>query len=79
MLSAFCFNLDQSKILLSGNGLTFYPTIPVETLFPNKPLFLCVCKTSLLKTLRGKGEVARYECFLPFGDLSACFIKEIVV
>ena len=22
MLSAICFNLDQSKILLSGNGLT---------------------------------------------------------
>ena len=26
MLSAIPFNLDQSKILLSGNGLTFYQT-----------------------------------------------------
>ena len=24
MLSAICFNLDQSKILFSGNGLTLY-------------------------------------------------------
>ena len=28
MLSAICFNLDQSKILSSGNGLTLYQTIP---------------------------------------------------
>ena len=27
MLSAICFNLDQSKILSSGNGLTLYHTI----------------------------------------------------
>ena len=40
--------------------------------FPNKPLFLCVCNTSLLKTVR-KGEIACKElfhlfpqCFLPF-------------
>ena len=28
MLSAICFNLDQSKILLSGNGITVYSTTP---------------------------------------------------
>ena len=28
MLSAICFNLDQSKILSSGNWLTLYHTIP---------------------------------------------------
>ena len=27
MLSAICYNLDQCKILLSGNGLTLYHTI----------------------------------------------------
>ena len=27
MSSALCFNLDQSKILLSGNGLTLHHTI----------------------------------------------------
>ena len=41
--------------------------------FPNKPWFLRVFSTSLLKTLLGKGEIARNEqfllfplCFLPF-------------
>ena len=41
--------------------------------FPNKPWFLCVCCTSLLKTLWEKEKIARNEqfllfpqCFLPF-------------
>ena len=38
--------------------------------FPNKPWFLCVCRTSLLKTL-GKGEIARNKQFLLF---SQCFL-----
>ena len=33
--------------------------------FPNKPLFLCVCSTSLENTV-GKGEIARNEQFLLF-------------
>ena len=28
ILSAICFNLEQSKILLSGNGLTISQTSP---------------------------------------------------
>ena len=46
--SANCFNLDQSKILSSGNGLMLddYPNP-----FPNKPWMLRVYSTSLLKTL----------------------------
>ena len=28
MLSAICFNLDQSEILLSSDGLTLYQTVP---------------------------------------------------
>ena len=47
-------------------------------LFPNKPLFLCVCSSSLLKTLRKKGKllvtskfsVTHSVCF-HFGELSA--------
>ena len=39
-------------------------------LFPNKPWFLRVCITSLLKTL-GKGEIARNEQFLLFPQ---CFL-----
>ena len=49
--------------------------------FPNKPWFLRVCSTSLLKTL-GKGEIAHHKQFLlchsvfyPIGELSAIFIK----
>ena len=38
--------------------------------FPNKPWFLRVCSTSLLKTM-GKGEIARYEQFLLFPQ---CFL-----
>ena len=34
--------------------------------FPNKPWFLRVCSTSLLKTLWGKEEIARNEQFLLF-------------
>ena len=28
MLSAICLNLDQCKVLSSGNGLSLYHTIP---------------------------------------------------
>ena len=34
--------------------------------FPNKPCFLCVCSTCLLKTLCEKGEITRKEQFLLF-------------
>ena len=30
MSSAICFNLDQSKILSSGNGLTLFANLPYE-------------------------------------------------
>ena len=49
------------------------PAVPAEKIFnsfPNKPWFLHVCSTSLLKTL-GKGEIARKEQFLLF---PWCFI-----
>ena len=32
MSSAICFNLDQSKILSSGNGLSLYQTKKVDLL-----------------------------------------------
>ena len=34
--------------------------------FTNKPLFLRVWRTNLLKTLWEKGQIAGYEQFLPF-------------
>ena len=51
-------------------------------LFPNKPWFLCVCSTSLLKTLWEKEKLLimsnfsfSYSVFYPFWELSAIFIK----
>ena len=54
--------------------------------FPNKPLFLHVCSTSLLKTL-GENEkllvtsnFSFSHCvFYPFGELSAILIKFLIV
>ena len=58
MSSAICFDLEQCKILLSGNGL-------------NKPF--CRYMQHLLQTLRGRGEHAGnlhllhiQQCFLPY-------------
>ena len=52
------------------------------TPFPNKPWFLRVCRTSLLKTLREKEKLLvtsnfsfSHSVFCPFGGLSAIFIK----
>ena len=55
--------------------------------FPNKPWFLRVCNTRLLKTLREKKKLlvtsnfsVSHSVFSPSGKLSAIFIKfEIVV
>ena len=43
--------------------------------FPNKPWFLHVCSTRLLKTLCGKGEIACNSVFYLFQKLSAIFMK----
>ena len=55
--------------------------------FPNKPWFIRVCRTSLLKTLWEKEKLLisnnfsfSHSLLYPFGELSAIFIKfEIVV
>ena len=58
MLSAICLNLDQSKLLLSGNGLTLYSidTHQQQTAFEN---------------IVEKGEIACNEQFLLFPQ---CFL-----
>ena len=70
---ANALNLDKSEILL------------LDTLvnpFPNKPWFLCVCSTSLLKTLSEKEKLLvtsnfsfSHRFFYLFGELSAICIK----
>ena len=54
--------------------------------FPNKPWFLCVCSTSLLRTLWEKEKLLvtsnfsfSHSVFNPFGELSAIFIKFKIV
>ena len=82
--SANAFNLAQPKILLFGNELK---TAQSFNPFPNKPWFLCVCSTILLKTLWEKEKLLVtsnfsffHSNFYPFGELSATFIQfEIVV
>ena len=77
MLSPICFNLDQSKILSSGNWLT---------LSPNKPWNLRVSSISFLKTLWEKGKLLimsnfsfSRSVFYYFGEYSATFIKFKIV
>ena len=83
-------NLDQSEILSFGKELinlvgTHEPCLLNP--FPNKPWFLCVCSTSLLKPLREKEKLLvtsnfsfSYIVFYLFRELSAIFIQfEIIV
>ena len=48
-------------------GLKFCRLVKVDPV-PNKPWFLRACSTSLLKTVRDKGEIARNEQFLLFSQ-----------
>ena len=67
----FCTECSRKKMLLNP--------------FPNKPLFLRVCSTNLLKTMWEKEKFLvnfsfSHSVFYPFGELSVIFIKfEIVV
>ena len=65
----------RQKVSLCGNGLNLNP-------FPNKPLSLCVCSTSLLETLLEKEKLVMmsnfsffHSVFYTFVELSAIFIK----
>ena len=63
----------RQSLALKKSGRKENPSKVNETsglnCFPNKPLFLCVCSTSLRKTL-GKGEITRNEQFLFFPQFS---------
>ena len=51
--------------------------LKVSNPFPNKPLYLCVCSTSLLKTLLEKGETACNKQFLLFPMSNFSFSQSI--
>ena len=76
----------HSKYYSSDSLSNHYQTLKFNP-FPNKPWFLSVCNTSLLKTLWEKEKLLvtsnfsfSHSVFYPLGELCAIFIKfEIVV
>ena len=78
----------QSRLMLCNKELFLdKELLDVIYPFPNKPWFLCVCSTSLLKTLREKKKLLvmsnfsfHLSVFYPFRQFSAIFMKfEIIV
>ena len=77
-----CIENIVKKGEIASKELTLYPTTYILNPFPNKPWFLRVCSTSLLKTLREKEKLLvtrnfsfSHSVFYPFGKLSAISIK----
>ena len=86
--STAVYLLMCENVVLCGNGLTWIKTFCMcINPFPNKPWFLRVCRTSLLKTLWEKEKLLvtsnfsfSHSVFYPFEALSSILIKlEIVV
>ena len=77
MQSAICFNLDQSKILSSGNGLRLFNSLPNKKIL-NQSKFKAfadnkitdskteICVGGKKENIVGKGENAGYQHFLFF-------------
>ena len=72
LLSHGCQNLGLCDIELRWL-LTMSKSTTCENPFPNKPWFLRVCSTSLLKTLWEKGKLLVKEQFLLFPVFSTRF------
>ena len=81
-----CFPFVQGQIFVGWEWVKFVKWQMINP-FPNKPWFLSVCRTRLLKTLWEKEKLLvtsnfsfSNSIFHPFGEYSAIFIKlEIVV
>ena len=77
MSSAICFNLDQSKVLSSGNRLCRY-SYP----FPEQALVFTSLEIKSFENSPGKGEIVRnerfllfYNVFFTFGEFRTIFVK----
>ena len=76
LLSAICFNLDQSKILLSGNGLSYFTkgynfrSVKIESICRRqiKCAENMVNDSESIENFVGKGENASYQHFLLFSQ-----------
>ena len=91
--SANALNLDWSKILSFGTGLSKTSNVNIHRTdvlqvnpFPSKPWFLRVCRKSLLKTLCEKEKLLAmsnfsfsHSVFYLFREVSAIFIKFKIV
>ena len=79
--------ISNCKTENQGNKMTMVKTsAEVFNPFPNKPWFLRVCSTTLLKTLQEKEKLLimssfsfSHSVFYPFGELSFIFIKLKIV
>ena len=82
------FSWDRKHF--AGKGESPFPTMISSDVFfnpfPNKPWFLRVCSTSLLKTLWEKEKLLATSnfsfsrsVFYPYGELSSVFIKFEIV
>ena len=79
-------NPDYQRFLLFWLPAFFSFSLTIFNPFSNKPWFLHVCSTSLLKTLWKKDKLLvrsnlsfSYSVFYPFGELSAIFIKSDII
>ena len=82
-------SVEKGEVVSHQHFFFFHPQclqkaffLRVLNLLPNKLLFLCVCSTSLLKTLWEKEKLVvtsnfsfSHSAFYPFGQLSSIFIK----
>ena len=92
-----CFMMDSSAMIsvhtpkygvieVGVVSKVFFLVVCRINLYPNKPLFLCVCSTSLLKTLWEKEKFLlvsnfsfSHSIFYPSGELAANFLKYKIV
>ena len=72
LVSLVCLSVCPSICL---SFLFLAPTQKPFNPFPNKPWFLRVCITRLLKTLREKKKFFSHSVFCPFEELPFIFIK----
>ena len=82
----FCNFFATILYIFMLSEFSFYNKIRLFNPFPNKPWFLHVCNTSLLKTLWEKEKLLvtsifsfSHSVFNPFGELSAIFVKLTIV
>ena len=68
---SICHNNGTGEEIVTRIRCSFYS-------FLNKPRFLRVCTKSLSKNTVGKGEIARYEQFLPFPQCFSTLFEKIL-